>query len=305
MIGEATKQEFIMILDDPNVITTVLQADAHTLDCCYDNLALAEIGAITDDLFNDKHSLYAVINKSFVDATMWLRNEVTEIDIALTDDTYGTFFALGFYVTNFNEQAIGYLLDWNKVINLEGVGNYSIVCKATNINAVEIEFKSMSFCLKKYMPHIADGTVRLDWNMNGNIGSKYNDEKRIDYGFNNWYNSIRLQNSIFGFDTSAYEREFVKYQNGNKVWLKDSQIEEYELSIGGVPNEVHRFLKTEMFQSDDLTITDYNKMNATKHVKKVVIANSNYEPKWVAGSNLASVSLKFQQRTQNFIKKRS
>lgn len=300
--GIVIKQKFVLIKDSPGGVPVTVVASVNLDKCCFELPALAEL-SFTSEFKNDKHSAIFFWNNGFVSAEMKLQrfeNGAWSDGILLSDNTYGINFAYGFYETIYKEKAQGYLLDWNLTLAIDGEGNYRIKATGTTIAGALVEQYSMDFCLKTYTEARADRTVRIDWWLNGNLGNLLNDSLKRDFGALNWFNSIRLPESKFGNDTSSYERTFVKYQNGKQIWTKDVQIEEYSLRTGRFTNELHRFIKIDILQADDIRITDYNTENAVTHQNKFVIVSGNYEPKWIDGSMFASVEVKFQQAYQNF-----
>lgn len=300
--GQATYLHLKTILNDPNNPTGV-GIEPTTLDCCYEYIALAELGSKTNELFNDKHSIIAFLNQSFSSAELFITKN--GVDTLITGNTVGTYYALGFYNTIYSEQSIGYQIDWHKVLNLYGEGDYSFKIVGTLISGGTVEYKTFTFCLKKYTPYRADNTIVLNWLHNGNIGSPFNDKQRHDYGILNWNQSIRIGNSWFGGDKIKTQKDFVKYQTGEMVWLENSHVNEYDCYIGSAPSELHNFLQKSMLQSANITITDYNINNPNKHIERSVIHTGDYVPKWNSNTLLASVDITFEQGYQNFNSKRS
>lgn len=304
--GQAIKQDFLVIRDDPKTQNESFAAPENQ-DCCFILPALAE-KVYTSPLKNDRHSWIQWYNQAFTEAKMTLQKvEGGEyIDVAdLEDSTYGTNFEYGFYETIYDEKAIGYLIDWRKVLLEEGEGDYRIKSTGKQVIGDDVVTYSFEFCLKEFTPNRADKTVRLTWYKNGNTGSLTNDARKVDYGTLNWLNEIRLPNAYFGDDKSETEDEYTKYQPGNMVWLQQTQVEDYTLGIGLIPNMLHRFLKIDAFHSDEIYVTDYNLNNDTTHINRKVIWQSSYEPRRHRGSQLSSVTVTFKQADQNLNVKRS
>jgi hypothetical protein len=304
--GQAIKQDFLVIRNNP-LVSNPSFAIPENSDCCFELLALAET-TFTDKLKNDKHSWIQWYDKgAFTTAKLTLQkwNGSDFADVAdLEDDTYGTNFPFAFYETIYDENAIGYLVDWQKVLTEEGEGNYRLKSTGVQVAGPDVLNYSFEFCLHVFTPYRADKSIRFEWYKNGNQGSLSDDERRVDYGHNNWYNSIRLR-GYFGDDTSEQETSFVKYHNGNEVWTGREQFENYTLKLNGLPVGVHRFIKFDALPSDNVYITDYNLNNATPHIMRKVIWDSSYEPKWTRGTMLAMVDITLRQGTQNHTLHRS
>ncbi|GAG92556.1 unnamed protein product [marine sediment metagenome] len=113
-----------------------------------------------------------------------------------------------------------------------------------------------------------------------------------------------MPEAIFGNNQSSFEREFVRYQTGEDVFVKDQQVESYQLITGYYPEYLHKFIKVDILQADEILVTNYfNNGNAT-HVERSVVASSDYSPNWSYNSKYASVEVEFTQRYQNHYHKR-
>lgn len=305
MNGQAIKQD-IYILRPTVPDSPTMQEVVNATGCSFELPALAELDP-TDDHFNDKHSVIWFFGELFSDIKIYLQkksgstwNDVTE----LTDDTYGTMYDFGFFVNKFSESAIGYLIEWTKVLNEEGVGSYRVRVTGTqSIGDFEDQY-SFEFALKAYTSSRADRTVRVEWNRSGCLGNRLKDEKIDDYGILDWYNQIRIPNSIFGFDTSEPTKNYVRYPNGSNVWLGDSQIEELTWNIYALPSYIHRFIQIDIMQAGKQTFTDYNKLAPTQNVDREVVSTSGYKPDWIVGTINANVILTFKPYFENLTHKR-
>lgn len=223
----------------------------------------------------------------------------------LNTNDFGTPYAFGFFIDKYQNNAIGYLLQWTDVLNEHGEGRYRVRSTGTIlIGGGTVTKYSFEFCLKTYNAYRADGSVRVEWWTSGTIGDVETDLLKRDYGTLNWYNQLRIPNALFGYPTSAFEREFVKYQNGSMVWLKDSQVEEYLLQIGRIDEPFHKYFKFEVMQADEVRVTDYNIGNHLQTQNKYITFVGDYAPEWQTGTQLAKVEIKCQQRYQNANHKR-
>lgn len=300
MNGQAIKQDFYVLTTAP--------ANYENMDlipklkqCCFTLPALAEL-SFTDNLKNDKHSVIWFFGELFSDAKIYIQQMIggVYVDTELTDNSYGTFNQFGFYVNKFNEKAIGYQIEWAKVLSTLGEGQYRFKGAGTPSIGAAVEYFSFEFTLKIYNTYRADGTVRAEWYRKGILGSKTSDSHIDDFGTLDYFNQIRLPKSIFGFENSSYTRSFVKYPNGSETWIEDDQVEEMEWRIRMMPEPVHRFMRVDMMQSGRVIITDYNSENPTKHINRECIPNSQYAPVWKQGVMTAPVTLKFNKYYQNF-----
>ena len=184
-LGTVWKQDFVMIqenpIETPSSITEIQQQLPNK--CCFQMPVFAE-ESFTNELFNDIRSEMFAWAQTFVSALITLEkfdgtwNHVAD----LNDDTLGTFYPFGFFITLYKENAIRYELDWSKVLDVHGAGNYRIKCVGTDINANDTERLSLDYCLKQYRADLIDGTVRFDYWNNGNIGNIDDDKKKKDFG---------------------------------------------------------------------------------------------------------------------------
>jgi hypothetical protein len=303
--GVAIKQDFRIIRNgpakslSPSDILTPISASG---ECCVTSLiALAE-DISTSPFYNDSHGFTFDWNNNFVSATMFLQKFTDGAwadSVELTDNTYGTMYDFGHYFTNYDENKIGYLIDWALVKGAFGEGNYRVKSIGTTMTATTVDKFSLEFELMAYTADRADRSVRVEWWLNGNLGDQTNDLIKRDFGTLNWYNQVRIKDSKFGWDENDVTREFVKYQPGNKVWTKNSVVESYTLKCPRLTNEVRRFFAYDILQGDEIRITDFNVDNATEHVNRYVIPSGGMKPNYVDGSNIASVEFKFDQMYQN------
>lgn len=301
MNGQAIKQDFYLLTTNPPSYEN-MDLIPKKKECCFTLPALAEL-TFTGELKNDKHSVIWFFGELFSDAKIYIQKKVNGVwnDTELTDNSFGTFNEFGFYTNKFNEKAIGYQIDWALILNDEdfGEGNYRFKGTGTPSIGDAVEYFSFEFTLKKYTDSRANGTVRASWYRKGILGSKTNDAQIDDFGSLNYFNQIRIPNSIFGFETSPVETSYIKYPNGEQIWTEDNQIEELEWRIRQMPEPVHRFLRVDMLQSGRVIITDYNSSNPTKHINRECVASTDYMPAWKDGVMTAPVTLKFKKYYQN------
>ena len=303
MNGTSQKQDFTLIRNNPNAITSVVNSVSNNGECCFVLPALAEIGTPTTELKNDKHSVIWFFDNGFTFAELILQKLVngvyTDLYPISFDNSYGTNFVYGFYETIYQEQAIGYLLDWNLVLNLQGEGDYRVKCNATQIGSTINNYYSFEFCLKEYTEARANKTVRLDWLKNGNSGSLIDDTRKVDFGTLNWFNSIRLPKSYFGKTQLKQEKNYTKYQTGENIWIKDSIDFDYTLQVNQIPTFLSDFISLDANINTEMYITDYNILNEYKFTKKAVTStgvNNSYSD---GGTNI-TVEYNYKPLYNNF-----
>ena len=300
MNGQAIKQDFYLLSTVSNPNGPIIERKG--LECCFELPALAEM-TFTSKYKNDKHSVIWFFGELFPTAKIYLQkrtagvwNNVEE----LTNDDYGKFYPFGFHTNKFNEQAIGYQIDWAKILVSKGHGVYRFKGEATPSIGDPVAYLSFEFKLLKYTDERAENSVYASWNRNGILGSRESDSRIDDYSDLDWFNAIRIPRSTFGYWIANDENEFVKYQNGAMVWTKDDDVEELTWYVVAMPEPVHKFLRVDMMQSGKITITDYNSGNPTVYVDKEVVRSGSYQPEWIFETPYANVTLTFKPYKQNF-----
>lgn len=312
-LGEAIKEDFILIKNDPAEELIELDLPKSTLiDCCFSLPVLAKLTG-GDRFTNDQSSVIYFYDQGITTASLNLQkwNGSNWVQVAaLVDDTYGTNYPFGFAENQEGEKLLGYLIDWQKVLNEEGEGSYRIQTEETPIVGSTVNRYSFDWCLQTYTNLRADKTVRFDWFNTGVIGDLNDDKKVRDFGklangnSYKWFNSLRMPDALFGNNTSSFEREFVRYQSGAETWIKDEQVESYQLITGYYPEYLHKFIKVDLIQSDELFVTNYFSNANSQHRERAVVPSSDYAPNWSYNSKFASVEVTFEQKYQNQFHKR-
>jgi hypothetical protein len=307
-IGEAIKQDF-KIIGNSNPETPSIPVLELPADCCECNYVVADTSS-NDEMINDKSSVIFFVPDSFSAAVMKLEKRVAGVwtEVAtLNNTTYGAYLAYGTFTNQFDEKAIGYVINWRSVLLAVGLGegNYRVKCTLTPVfGSTVVKYWQFEWDLWRYTIYRVQETVRVEFWQNGLKGDPDNDLKRRDFGTLNWYNQIRLPESRFGLDAGTFTRDYTRYQNGLQEWLQDEQVEEYTLQVGLTTNLFHKYLRIDMMQADKIQITDYTAANSTRHINKLVRPKSNYEPRWNTGTQKASVEIRFEQMYQNLRNKR-
>jgi hypothetical protein len=309
--GEAYYELFFFIgsTQKKSVISPALPSNPLR-ECCGDfsYKVLADKNS-TDELKNDKTGFLFYFPSFITGATMILQkydNGGYADFVTLNNNDYGTLYDFGFFTNSQNENFIGYQLEWKKIIDDEDLseGSYRIVCIPDVPFGTGDNITTDEYCLKQYTVDRAEGTVRIEYYLNGILGIIEDDTAKKDLGDINWYNAIRV-NGYFGFSTATYETEYVQYNNGQRQYITDEQEPEYTLKLKMQPNFIHELMRVDIMQADKILITDYNIKNPSRYNQKAVIKNSAYEPDWKKLQNrLANVEVKFRQEYNNLKKLR-
>lgn len=304
MDGECIKQDFYFIpedfVPDPKKVEV-----PEFKECCFELKVLASLGA-DDELKDDRTSELLWVNKDLVSGiVMRLQKEDSEGEFQsvynLNDNVQGEFFSYRFFENDLGENFIGYQIYWKNVLTNFGIGKYRVKFEITSVFGDNKETYGFEYCLEEYSPITAEGTIRIEFNNSGVFGN-IDDKKKNDFGELFWYNSLRLD-GYFGFPKSTYELDYVQYNNGQRLYVKDEQEPEYILFLKPLPAFIHNYIRSTALQADQILITDYNSKNPDSYVQKAVILNGEYSPKWnIMKNRKASVEVSFRQEYNNLKK---
>lgn len=283
------------------------------LDCCSELIwkVLADAGS-SDPLKNDINNFIWWFDKDAVDTAILTIVSSGGDEVELTGSSvYGTPYDYGFEiipsvtVNGYNKKAVGYKIEWKKVLADLGEAAFYIRCDITTIFGASATYNSDSYCLKQYTADRANGTIRVEYYLNGLLGKNDNDEELNDYLSANWYNQHRFD-GVFHFTNASYKTDEILYDNGQVDFVEDEQTPEYLMTLKPIPAFKHDVLRTDILMADEILITDYNTRNIDNYFQKKVRKNGSYDPKFYPlKSKLGSIELKFKQEYNNLKKFRS
>ena len=304
--GYLASEYVYMIATNPIIEETIVTTHIAT-DCCSDLVwrVLADASSSLD-LKNDTTSFLKWFNKDVINTAIikLVKPDLTEVTLT-SSLLYGTPYDYGFKTNSKNEKLVGYLIDWHLVLLAFGEGIYSIKYYTTTIFGGAQTITEKSYCLKQYTDARANGTVRIEYNLQGLIGDNKLDENMLDFADLDWYQQHRFD-GVFYYNNSNYNTDEIQYKNGQIETVEDSQVPEYILDLKGIPAFKHDILRTDIYQANSILITDYNSRNFDNYFKKNVRKNGSYDPKWYPlKSDIAPVILKFKQGINNLRKLRS
>lgn len=290
----ATKIDSQSIIDVPGA--TPVDFCYCDIECLYEELALAKIGGTGRQ--NDKTSFLFTKLIAADTITFKLFKSGTEI-ATITDNTYGEFFAAG---TLANALYVGFIVDWEKVLTVEGAGLYEIKAETTIIGESKT-FTSHKYRLIPYSDLAANGTIRIKAIQNGNIESN-----QLDYTGLEWEQMIRIKGKFFG-KTPSLESD--RYLDGQR---KLSQIQDqinnsYTLETRLLPSEVANKIIYDLFLSNRIFVTDYNILNEdVENCEKTYTDIEVYPEEFEEPSHFSRItrrlySFKFTDKKQNILKR--
>lgn len=269
------------------VTQPIMTLDKTGKQCCFKLNVYAEEGEI--QLHNDRTSIYRFGNAAVESIDFYLQkyqNGAWGNVASLSDGTYGAFFALGFYSDDFGNFYTGFLLNWQDVLLIIGEGQYRFRIEYTDVmsNVVQ-EYSNEEYCLRTYNELFVDGSVRIEMIQRGLRGNIFL-TPQVDYG-DGWYEQIRL-NGILRFKNSSEKIENNQYGDTSHNALRpiiNEQIPHLTLHLKAIPGYLDFYLSTNMKQSDECLITDYNKNNRHIFDHFPVVSDGDYTPKNNSGIN--------------------
>jgi len=269
--------------------------------CCDDPIFDVLADASDNAIQNDVTTAVWWFNSTTTAATITLYKEVAGIWVSqgpITDNTYGTYKAFGYFVNQEGQSFIKLETSWAAILDALGAGKYKFACAyVDSILGNDTSPKVYQYCLKEYSPTLAEGTVRLEYWLQGVTEDILDDTLVKDFGTEVIYNSIRVE-GYFGYQKSLYESTYIEYNNGTSKFVEDKRMPSFELELKMVHEFIHAILRTDFMMADQLAVTDYNSRNNASYVTKFVIKDSEYSPGYFQlQSNSAPVSLKFKPQS--------
>ncbi len=272
--------------------------DPDDISCCFELQVFGHqtLNEITDPLKNDVTRFLRAYEASITSVDMFLTkpSDSSFSEIALTDNTFGQFFTLGFHTDELGRNYIGYEINWRLVLIAHGEGSYQIRADKTGILPNLQPDVDFIYCLGNFTAQRAKNTIRISFSNSFILRDRFNQKKRI-YFPANWTNQIRLD-GFFGGDNSEYNKTFVKYKDESLRTIEDEQIFKYRMRIEQAPAIVHNYIRIEAMQADIIKITDYSNNNPNKHEETEVIEPSEYKPTDSEIEQLLDVDVEFRDR---------
>jgi hypothetical protein len=260
--------------------------------CPYTEMVFAKVGDVWWK--NDKNDF--LFQRLVAADTITIKLFKNGVELAtITDDTYGTYYA------SFPNYALvtGFLVEWEKVFNLEGAGLYQIKADKV-ILGVASTFESQYFRLLEYTDERADETVRIESYQSGNIvRNQFNFTDMLPDG---WYQSFRIRGKLFTPDPKMVIDKYPN-QDWKNIQIQDQVVNEWKLETEQLPSIITNKLVYNVTLANTIQITDYNIYNHeiyrrielyTTEIEKLADPSKNTERSYV---------LTFSDKTEDIIKR--
>ncbi len=220
-----------------------------------------------------------------------IQSDGTQIN--LTDNTYGIYYGLG---TLSQSTKGGYRVEWEKVADLLGFGSYTFRLSETNYNNT-VSTTSHCYKLLPYDPVLCDRTVKIQTVHNGCILGGF------DYTGLDWLKSVRIP-ADFGDKTPRLETDNYINTQYKKKQIRDEVINEYTLSTERLPSYILNPLINDQLLANEVFITTYN-LFSFEDLRDLEVYFTEVSEVNYAGntSKKATYSMKFEEKTQNIIKR--
>lgn len=249
----------------------------------------------SDPYKNDTTGIIFFSNNSITTARIYLVKGSQET--LLSNSQYGTPYSFGFIDNRYSQKAVGYKLDWKKVYQMFGNGEYKIICKRTPLIGSEIIEEGLTYNLMQYTQTRADNTVRLEWYMNGITGD--NQEGKWDYLGKNFYMQLRIPNSTLIEQTPNFEATYEKEFNGKSILVNKLITNKFTLNCSKLPYKLYQYIKLYAMQSDNVLIKDFNLGNFNKKTYENLIFTSVNDLNGYGYSENVTVSYELEEFVQN------
>jgi len=254
----------------------------------------------SDDLQNNDFSSFLTLQFPGRTVEYFLLGENCEEIAQLNDSTYGTYYpTFSFPIiqgyTFLQSRYVGYKLEWQKVLNLHGVGTYKIKQKTTFPDLTVEEECSCFFELLQYSNSFADETVRIETTQNGYIIGE-----GLDYTNINWTEQIRIP-GFFGNKQRRLEQDNYLDKNRRTTQIQDSLIHEFTLEPYFWPDCLRDQIDS-ILLANEILISDYN-IDNTDDLKNISVIPTTIETEYFGKSNKAADEIKFEERRKNRVKR--
>ena len=216
------------------------------LQCPYVEPKFSELGAITDELKNDKTDL--ILRKSINTDTIVYKLYKCEAGVntekaTLDNNTYGNYYS--------EDGFVAFVADWNLIYNAFGHGRYYFLIERNILGQSLDDITSWFYDLELYSEEAANDTVRIESIKSGCIEGGFN------YLGLTWESQIRFRGT-FGRPTQSLEKDHYVTQGRKDEQIRDSILTTYLMQLELVPYDVITPFIKDTLLANDMFITSYS-----------------------------------------------
>lgn len=264
------------------------QPDKGFKECCYDNYVFAEMSGNEYER-NDFNGFYFKRQSANDGCDFTLVDLGSGNEYALNNQIYGKYVNFGGVQSNLTF----YIVEWQKVLQVLGEGNYQIKKTMTVAGLVFDEF-SNTFKLREFSNELADKTVRLDCVMNGELVHFDVNFKGTDFR-----TSVRTI-GYFGNRDPKYAQDNIVKRNYDTIQVSMSQENEYQFQTGLLPSCITTEIYDFILFGNEIFANDYNLANHDySYVKFPVKLSDNKGSNYFAPIRDARINLTFSDANVN------
>lgn len=259
-------------------------------DCDYKATVLAGANDYETDPTDFLIEIPDLVNGSF---EIYLQNVLTGVETVVTDNTYGTYFALGYVAVNPTKG--GYLFNWGLVRDTLGYGRYKVRI-VQNFFGDSIETISNEFRVIPYSIESANNTVKIETVQNGCI------QGGIDYTGLNWVSSVRLNGWFYEIQPRTEIETFVSTNRSVKQ-IQETTVLRYQFDTKLASVDTIGPLKNDKLMADNIIITDYN-VRSFEDLRQINVVRTEFEGfNTFRDSRKGVFSITFDEKKQDKIKR--
>lgn len=217
-----------------------------------------------DDSYKNDFSSYiteAPEGGAVIGTLIRIETDGSETEYVITDDTYGTFYALSVMRDN----VWGFILDWFKVSLLLGNGWYKFNLKVENVaTTVIVDKTTPCYRLKPYSCQAAHRTVRIETEQSGYIedGFDYRNLARPDKltRVSPWPQQIRWYGKFWALAPTLLTDNLVDNKR-NSLQVQAQIIDNFQLRLEFIQTTVSKHFFKDNLLANKILISDYNRNN--------------------------------------------
>tara|TARA_R110000787_G_scaffold7178_2_gene24696 strand:+ start:4184 stop:5104 length:921 start_codon:yes stop_codon:yes gene_type:complete len=255
------------VIQLPTEEDIVCSCDFVSSSCDYEELAFAYPANELNTHKNDFKSILITLLDNNSTYGFFLVG-TNNIEIPLTDNTYGTLFEKGF--NPIQPLKVGFEIDWLKVFNLLGGDIYTIRINQNDFNNL-ITVDSQNIRLMEFSELASQGTVKIRTNQKGSY------LQGEDYTGMQWRQMNRI---IAQFGNESQQNEISRLKDGNyrDFDVQNEYFYQYTLSTNLMPSQIADFILNKDIKTDEIFISNYDVFAYRQYRDLEVVSEGSVDP---------------------------